>query len=49
MKQKNFEFLKKRKDIGGSEITGSMISPSMQGVHSMKNLQQFNLNTLKKP
>lgn len=48
-KQKNFEFLKKRKDFGGSETTGSMIGPAIQGVHSMKNLQQFNLNNIKKP
>lgn len=50
LKQKNFEFLKKRKDMNGSETTASMIAPSIQGVQSMKNLTQFNLNNnFKKP
>jgi hypothetical protein len=51
LKQKNFEFLRKRKDGHGSETTASMIAPSIQGVQSMKNLHQFSLNnnTLKKP
>lgn len=44
LKQKNFEFLRKRKDGNGSETTASMIAPSIQGVQSMKNLHQFNLN-----
>ena len=50
MKQKNFEFLRKRKEATGSETTASMIVPSMNGVQSMKNLQQFSLNNnFKKP
>lgn len=51
LKQKNFEFLRKRKDVNGSETTASMITPSIQGVQSMKNLHQYSLNnnTLKKP
>lgn len=51
LKQKNFEFLRKRKDVNGSETTASMIAPSIQGVQSMKNLHQFSLNSnsMKKP
>ena len=50
MKQKNFEFLKKRKEATGPETTSSVILPnSMHGVQSMKNLYQFNQqNALKK-
>lgn len=49
-KQKNFEFLRKRKEANGSETTSSMISTNhTQGVQSMKNLQQFNMgNNFKK-
>lgn len=45
LKQKNFEFLRKRKDGNGSETTASMIAPSIQGVQSMKNLHQFSLGS----
>ena len=50
MKQKNFEFLKKRKEASGPETTSSVIMPnSTHGVQSMKNLYQFNQqNNLKK-
>ena len=50
-KQKNFEFLRKRKEANGSETTSSMISTNhIQGVQSMKNLQQLYQNSnLRKP